>query len=441
MFRGKAELGINDVMVVKSEEYDAPVSHNSEDPDSDEEGLANRDLMAVICQMRKDLGGSHGKVEIVLHDGSVWVATPLPNGLYEFVSVDGRGNKTTARWVKRSVPRRSPDSAAALNGSNDFKFTFSIINPNSRRHPILASLTQNTMDIPDYYTSVSSSAGKYPPTTSIPALPGDSGLNTEAESNPERSTHAIDEDTKILIQVTGIWVALRQGLSPYFKYSDAMGCASTTPNPRVASVGRVRSLSLTPDGNRPSPAESLASTPESSHGTFGAVGGKIRRSYSKASPSSAAASLFEQAGVPKRAVSTGAAFMQRAAARRVTNPPSTVVSDSEGEAIMFPPRRAATENPNDSRNLANSLATPQPLTLPGSPMTTPDTPTRPQRRVQSVYVPSGALQTEDNGRSFNRHGIDAADRKLPSDSGERPRVGRWKAFTNFFRRNNNNRTE
>jgi hypothetical protein len=48
IFRGKAELGANDVMVVKSEEYDKSKDHSIEDTDSDEEGLANRDLVRIL---------------------------------------------------------------------------------------------------------------------------------------------------------------------------------------------------------------------------------------------------------------------------------------------------------------------------------------------------------------------------------------------------------
>jgi hypothetical protein len=52
ILRGKGELGCNDVMVVKSEEYHTPPERLMDESDSDEDGLANRDLVAVIC--RKD---------------------------------------------------------------------------------------------------------------------------------------------------------------------------------------------------------------------------------------------------------------------------------------------------------------------------------------------------------------------------------------------------
>jgi hypothetical protein len=434
MFKGKAELGCHDVMVVKSEEYDAVHDHNSEDSDSDEESFANRDLIAVICQARKDFGGSLGKAEIVLSDGSVWMATPLPNGLYEFVTVDERGDKTTARWVRRSSKPRNTDAVDPAAVSTELKFTFSIIDPTTRRHPILASLTQSKLDIPDYYTSVSSSAGKHPP-TSPRAFPGEPDHPVMDDEPPsKRTTHAIDENMKTLIQITSVWVALRQGWSPYFKYSDAM-TSTSTPVQQATPGGRVRSASLTPDASRPSPVATCSNTPESGHSAFG-LGGRIRRQTCKGSPANGDSLQQDRKDGPKRAVSAGTAFMQRAAARRVGLPPSTVASDSEGDSIMGPPTRAATENLNWS--LSNRMSTPSSgLALPGSSAATPDTPTRPQRRVQSAYIPTSALQ---NGYTYDqpgRNSMSFSDGKRTPDSIEKPiKVGRWKAFTNLFRRTN-----
>jgi len=388
----------------------------------------------VICQLPKDLGGSHGRAEIVLSDGSLWVATPLPNGLYEFVTADERGHNTTARWVRRSTPRRNSGlPEAAGNTGNGFKFTFSIIDPNSRRHPIMASITQNKLDIPDYYTSVSSSAGKHPPTTTIRLLPGEADDPSVEEEPPlERTAHAIDDRMKILIQVTGIWVALRQGWSPYFKYNDAVTMSAISTNPRTASGGRARSLSLTPDAGRPSPAATCSSTPESSHSTFGAVGGKILRTCVKGNPAAGVSPQFEQAAAPKRALSTGTAFMRRAAARRAGQPPSIVASDSEGEGVVYPPQRRVTEKLDSS--LSGRIPTPPSLNLPGSSATTPDTPTRPQRRVQSAYIPSSALQHGYVYEKVGGHSADITDSKQTSDFDERPKISRWKTFTNFLRR-------
>jgi len=435
MFRGKGELGANDVMVVRSEEYDLVDDKSTDGTDSDEEGVSKRDLMAVICQMRKDEGGSVGKAEIVLNDGSVWIATPLPNGLYEFVTVDERGDKTTARWVRRSSKRKSVDLSEAVNNSDDYKFTFSIIDPTTRRHPILATITQNKLDIPDYYTTVSSSAGKYPPCSPIRALPEAEYLPSDDELPKTRTANALDENIKILIQVTGIWVALRQGWSPYFKYNDTMTLRGVSPNPRIASHGRVRSLSLTPDAGRPYPAPTSSSTPESSHSNFGSLRCKGRRPSVKGSPTSGATPQSEKLTIPKRSVSTGTAFMQRAVARRTGNPPSAMASESEAEGVMAPPKRSATDYTNGS--FSQPVTTPPAsLRLPGSAATTPDTPTRPQRRVQSVYLPPSALQNPYNSTEPCRLSVDVSEWKHASTFGEKPKLTRWKAFTNFFRRTN-----
>ncbi len=424
MFKGKAELGCHDVMVVKSEKYDAVDDAQNEGSDSDDDGLANRDLVAVVCQARKDSGGALGKAEIVLSDGTVWMASPLPNGLYEFITIDERGNRTTARWVRRSTKPKKTDVADAGASNLEPKFTFSILDPSTRRHPILASLTQNKLDIPDYYTSVSSSAGKHPP-TSPRAFPGEPEHPfMDSELPLERRTHAVDEEMKALIQITSIWVALREGWSPYFKYNDA----STATMIQTTPSGRVRSMSLTPDAGRPSPVATCSSTPESSHSAFG----RIRRQSCKLNPVNGETPQQERTNGPKRAVSAGTAFMQRAAARRAA--PSTVASDSEGESYARAPVRAATENLNGS--LSNRFSTPAgSLVLPGSSSTTPDTPTRPGRRTQSAYIPTSALQ---NGYSFEHNTPVKNGQTNPSSLEKPPKIGRWKAFTNFFRRTNSN---
>lgn len=432
MFRGKAELGINDVMIVKSEDYDKPDNYQSVEPsDSDDDGLSNRELMAVICQMPKDLGGSQGKAEIVLQDGSVWVATPLPNNHYEFFSIN---DNTTARWVKRPSVRRSADfSTVASSFNNDFKFTFSVMNPNSRRHPIMASLTQSILDIPDHYVSVSSSAGKHPPTSPMGALHDDP--SGDEEPHQERSTFLLQDDIKNLIQITGIWVALREGLSPYFRYDDA----------KATTTGRLRSNSHTRDSIRVNPSESVTSTPDSASSALGSVGGRLRKSCVKASPSTASPTQFEQNNTPKRSVSTGTAFMQRAAARRGNSTPGMAISDSEGEGMGRRPRRAATEDVMSGAPPYRRSATFTLPTRPGSVGVFPETPTQPrrrtyspQRRTQSAYIPPNTSLAEHYRQSTELRSNDRSETNPPATVGEKGRASRWKAFTNFFRRSTAN---
>lgn len=441
MFRGKGELGANDVMVLKSEDYDTEEGHEFDETDSDDEGLVNRHLMAVICPLRKDCGGASGKAEIVMNDGTVWEATPLNNNLYEFVHTDANGNITTARWVKKNTIRTSVDfSDGITNTTKDFRFTFSVINPATRRHPIMATLTPDKLDIPDHYVSVSSSSAINPPTSSIDIYPGDSA-NPNQTVSPERTTIAVDENLKTLIQVTSVWVALRRGLSPYFKYSDSMASAVGSGHGRVASMGRVRSASLTPGSPRHSSAMSFSSTPESNAGSLGVLGEKIRRSVARGTPVCGATCGSAQADVeitpkstPKRSVSTGSAFMRREAARKATGniTMSIRASDCEGDVSFQAPKRTATEG-----YTTNSPTPSGPLTLPESVTSTPDsTPTKPQRRVQSAYIPTSALQHSFTNGAVDRHSIDMVPDTKPYVA-PKPKVGKWKAFTNFFRRGHN----
>ena len=439
MFRGKAVLGMNDVLLIRSEEYDSPEGSTTDTADSDEESLTTRDMMAVICQMPKDAGGALGKAEIVLSEGSVWTATPLPHGLYEFTTVDENANRTTARWVKRSTRRNSADFSSGAPGANPFKYTFSIIDPNSRRHPIMGTLTQSTLDIPDFYTSVSSSAKKHPPTSHIRPLSGEHD-SMDDEPAPERTTHAVDEDVKRLVQVTGIWVALREGLSPYFKYSDCMA-ASTSTTAKSGSHGRARSVSLTPEPRRPSicPTAACAMATETSHGALAAVG-KLRRARTSGPgqmPLGALSPQLDSLKGPQRSTSAGTAFMQRIAARRGagrSQSQSLVQSDSDAESLPRPRmvRRSMTEY--------GAYVTPPPsLTLPSSSTTTPDTPTRlPQRRVQSAYIPSSLpiLHTVEDGleNSVENQLAHEEDPDVDLEWLVKPKLSRWKTLTNFFRR-------
>jgi len=418
MFRGKGELGANDVMIVKSEEYDIDDVRAPNDHDSDEENLSGRDLMAVICQMPKDLGGSQGKAELVLKDGTVWIATPEENGRYfQFVTTDQHGGKTVARWVRdKKLIRRSTGGIDMANqpSSPEFKFKFSIINPNTRQHPFMATLSNTTLDIPDHYTTPSSVASISPP-VSMQIPPGSFAWDKE-EEQPGRTILAIDNDLRTLIQVTGIWVALRQGLSSYFKYSDLQ-----LSSPRPTVCGRAGSFSLTPDSKHLGNTDPISVTPESNHsGTLAVLGGKIR---AKVSPISSTSPQFDLKPPPKRTISAGATFMQRTAGRRVANLPSAVMSDNEAEQTVLPAL-------NSHVPTGIILSSPS-IQVSGSPTITPDTPTKPSRRRGQSLNLQHTSQPEVVGLGIKKNSVEVS-----SDYGKtiKRKTSRWKTLTNFIRR-------
>jgi hypothetical protein len=239
----RGRLGLDDLVLLKSEEYESAA--REETAEGAAQKLTGRALVAVLSPVKQQ-----DRAEVVLDDGSVWVATLQRNGNYDFAHEDDLGNTTLARWVRRAVtiPSAAATEAAATGTASppvpEYKYTFSIINPLSRRHPVMASLTSTALDIQDSYTTVSSSYGRYPPSRafgrvnspantpggiiSSPSKPASSvqrnaysddegdGLSLPSPA-PERTTIPIDDAMKNMISVTAVWVALRSGWSPYYR--------------------------------------------------------------------------------------------------------------------------------------------------------------------------------------------------------------------------------
>jgi hypothetical protein len=217
LFHTKPTLGINDLLIVRSEDYGTPASPGSLDT---EDSLDQRDVVAVISPLPQ-MGEE--SAEIVMEDGSTWESSLMANGSYEFIGVDERGRISTARWVKKTSTPTSPMSKNTGEQTPppsplpaEVKWTFSMIHPDTRRHPIMGSLMSNTLDVFDTYNTMSTSSGRYPPTRNTPL---DSKLASDwIVSNPpeiqSRLTKVVPEDIKLLMVATASWVNLRQSGLP-----------------------------------------------------------------------------------------------------------------------------------------------------------------------------------------------------------------------------------
>ncbi|KAL1297205.1 hypothetical protein AAFC00_004775 [Neodothiora populina] len=196
----------NDLAIVRAETYHQHEASNHSDEDE------TRDVLAVISKSRKGDGSGSGKAKIYLDDGSEWDAFASSNGGYEFVSTDTHGLTTTVRWVlKRPRARRSQSATDVESPRIDTttkKFNFSTISPNSRRHPIIANLTSTTLDINDSYTMPSPVGSASPPGESESRISGDFMQTTPA--------------LRTLITATAVWIAVREGWSPGYRYDDSM---------------------------------------------------------------------------------------------------------------------------------------------------------------------------------------------------------------------------
>ncbi|KAL5336806.1 hypothetical protein BJX70DRAFT_400296 [Aspergillus crustosus] len=214
ILRGKRGLGPNDVVVTTSDSYERPAGDAADkNPSSDEDNGDHREVVATICQLPKEDAIAKGKAEITLNCGPVWEAMPLPNGSYEFVAYTDSG-VAIVRWVRRGPKkRRQSGPPGPILPEDARRFTFSVIDPSTRRHPVIASMARSHLEVYDRYSLPNTA-----PSSPISAM---SVISDGSEDVP-LDQHVVETDEKLrkLIIVTSIWVAFREGWSHNFRYND-----------------------------------------------------------------------------------------------------------------------------------------------------------------------------------------------------------------------------
>lgn len=209
----KHGVGTQDLVFLASEDFG----------DDDEESLRSRHMVASVSVEYKKAHGEEGKgskvTVIRLDNGPQWEISQTSSGGYEFVAHEDNGNVLVARWNPRSAGtrRRSYQTQASDSDDGERKFQFSIVNPNSKKHPILGYLAKQTIEIIDRYPLPSISSPLASPATTPPQSRPGSPVGT---SHPEAAFQLTDERAMVktsdhmraLILVSGIWVALREGL-------------------------------------------------------------------------------------------------------------------------------------------------------------------------------------------------------------------------------------
>ena len=242
----------NDLVVLKAEKYGT----------QDEEAEA-RDVIGLICKGSRDEQKSgSGRMVIHMASGKQWEAYSMSNGGYECSTIDEHGLKETVRWV----PKKNKDGRG-VSSSGTRKFNFSTISPHTRRHPVIASLQKTGLDINDSYKIPDPLVATPLGTPKITATLLEDAFEEETGDSNECMT---DDATREIITVTGIWVAMREGWSPNWKYDDKRdsvpGEISNSPSRSVTSPA------LSPPGS-PTPYTSLEK--RASVKSFGS--GMIRR--------------------------------------------------------------------------------------------------------------------------------------------------------------------
>jgi hypothetical protein len=209
-FNTRERLGPTDLLVVKAEAYGSIDA----EPTSDDEHWGSREVVGVICPAKCD----KGVTEICMDDGaSRWEVTHLANGGVEFNTTNDHGLTLKARWVLKPAHSRrvsamsasSQTSTLGLPAQDDKKYTFSTISANSRRHPIIATMTRNRIDVMDSYSMPSATSPSTPGSILHTHTPALTPTDIDADSFFRHEQMPIDTDDALrrLILVTGIWVS------------------------------------------------------------------------------------------------------------------------------------------------------------------------------------------------------------------------------------------
>ncbi|KAF1998293.1 hypothetical protein P154DRAFT_524203 [Amniculicola lignicola CBS 123094] len=265
-FHPTGKLGPNDLLIVKAEAY----GQKDDEDKSDDERWGARDVIGVICPGKKDDKDACTKTEILLEDGTCWETACLPNGGYEFNSRDDHGLMLKSRWVPKTAHSRrvSAMSSTSLNSptwpADDRKFNFSTISANSRRHPVIATLTRTNIDVLDSYSMPSATSPPtpgYAPSLATPLATPSSILESGSffDKAEDRTAVTTDDALRTFIVVSGIWVAFSEGWSPAYNLS-RQACPyplTTTSSFRPAAPVRTLSMSHVDSPRSSSPASTI----------------------------------------------------------------------------------------------------------------------------------------------------------------------------------------
>lgn len=409
---GKNGPGHNDLVIMSSQTYEGLSEVEAARAGHDEDGdCDDREVVAAICSLKKEEGGNQGKVEIRLNCGSSWLASPLVNGTYEFVSTDESGVLRTARWVPRywKGRRRATVGQDLLEHSlcNDKTFGFSIVNPDCRRHAIIATLNRHSINIRDQYPVQSS----IPTTLQLSASPAAGPATTEHSesgllhvSSTDQTLVDTDEHLRTLIVISGIWVAFREGFSQNFKYRDPFSSPRSSSDLNSPNKHRVSPMAPCDTGSN------RADIPKSKDIQSVIEG---RRTSPKilhrptASTSNTPRPALAPTSSPRRAYSTGTTFLQRASRRNgdaATLPNPDVVVSTEDEKD---------EEPTRSRGACTCVILSQPWQIPRS--------RKRQQRIDSWPAPSNIapqLSCAEEGKEAysNKRAAGAKGDRIPANS-------------------------
>lgn len=217
-------LGLDDLVVVHSQTQEPTIAAQNRSAQGVADECPNDHVViATICQLKQKNGNGQSRTELRFSHDSLWTANALRSGAYEFVCHQNGEARSIARWV----PKRESHVGGSMNTqdsrrTNAQAFKFSLIDTTSRRHPVIANMNRQSIDIYDRYSIPSTPRSAYQPTDTESVY--STGMVDCAEAKfsecnePHKTVIETDVHLRSLVTVTGIWVALCEEWSPNFMY-------------------------------------------------------------------------------------------------------------------------------------------------------------------------------------------------------------------------------
>lgn len=340
------------------------------------------------------------------------------------------------------------------------KFNFSTISPDSRRHPIIATMTRTSIDVLDYYSMPSASSSIHPPASPIhtpaqtPSAMSDADSFIEAgELAAERSQIKTEDALRKFIIVSGIWVAFRENWSNVFNYArcgtnptlSTNGHKSRPSGPtRAVSMSVIdtapTSRSSTPDENRRTLPQLLRNSTQILHRN------SPSSTLSPSTPASSTASspIAAPKTRPRRSNSTGTAFVRRnrSANRTRSGLPledqSLVESGNEREREISV--ELARSNPASHQLPAHAQHRPDPPPIRIAAATPEATPTPSPTCREKAYLAQYHVDTTaglwDSGEPGQPRSLAVEGEGQGLEKGAKRKSGRFRRFFGMFRRGN-----
>ena len=223
ILQNKQGLGLDDLVFIQSQSRTSlSTAPEGSAPSIDQDGKTDCEIIAAICQSSLTERNGPCRTEIRFSSGATWTATALRSGAYEFASDGEVGIRSIARWVPRRDDMQM-EGTGTSERSELAAFKFSLVDVRSRRHPVIANMSRQSISVYDQY-SIPSSPQVTPRHCTIEtfdqvgSVPRGEIIEGEC-SEPCKAVIETDDDLRTLIAITGIWVAFCEQWSPNFRYS------------------------------------------------------------------------------------------------------------------------------------------------------------------------------------------------------------------------------